>query len=135
LAADDPTGLAVDLRRRKLFKRALDLPAGQVPGTVVPWLDSDPDQLEAAENAVAGELGLGPDTVLIDYPSRTSMLGVDLPLLTRDGSVERLTDEGRVGQLGLPRIAGELYLSARRLRMFTREPVESRGIPRSISGG
>ena len=89
---------------------------------------------EHEHDAVAGELGLPADSVLIDYPSRTSMLGVDLPLLTRDGSVERLTDEGRVGQLGLPRIAGELYQSARRLRMFTRTPVEMQGIPMSISG-
>jgi HD superfamily phosphohydrolase len=134
LAEHDPTGLAVALRQRKLFKRAVDLPASEVPSTVVPWLDSDPDKLEEAENAIAGEMGLGPDSVLVDYPSRTSMLGVDLPLLTRDGRVERLTDEGRVGQLGLPRIAGELYQSARRLRMFTREPVTMRGIPRTISG-
>ena len=47
------------------------------------------------------------------------MLAVDLPLRTRDGSVERLTGEGRAGHLGLPRIAGELYRSARRLRVFT----------------
>ncbi len=46
------------------------------------------------------------------------MLGVDLPLRTRGGAVERLTDEGRAGQLGLPRIARELYQSARRLRVF-----------------
>jgi hypothetical protein len=32
--------------------------------------------------------------------------------------VERLTDEGRAGHLGLPRVAGELYRSARRLRIF-----------------
>ncbi|MEZ4379640.1 MAG: HD domain-containing protein [Gemmatimonadales bacterium] len=135
LAEHDPTGLARALRQRALFKRTVDLPASEVPDTVVPWLDTDPDRLEQAEDAVAGELGLGPDAVLIDYPSRTSMLGVDLPLLTRDGRVERLTDEGRVGQLGLPRIARELYLSARRLRMFTRVPVKLSGLPRTLSGG
>jgi hypothetical protein len=47
------------------------------------------------------------------------MLGVDLPLRTRSGAIERLTDEGRAGQLGLPRVAAELYQSARRLRVFT----------------
>jgi hypothetical protein len=57
--------------------------------------------------------------VLIDFPARSSMLGVDLPLLTRAGTVERLTDQGRAGQLGLPRVADELYRSARRLRIFT----------------
>ena len=51
------------------------------------------------------------------------MLGVDLPLKLRDGSVERLTDEGRAGHLGLPRVAAELYQSARRLRVFVARPV------------
>jgi hypothetical protein len=46
------------------------------------------------------------------------MLDVDLPLRTRDNEVERLTSEGREGQLGLPRVAEELYQSARRLRVF-----------------
>jgi hypothetical protein len=32
--------------------------------------------------------------------------------------IERLTDAGRAGQLGLPRVADELYRSARRLRIF-----------------
>ena len=50
------------------------------------------------------------------------MLGVDLPLKLRDGSVERLTDEGRAGHLGLPRVADELYRSARRLRVFLARP-------------
>jgi hypothetical protein len=49
------------------------------------------------------------------------MLGVDLPLRTRGGAVERLTDAGRAGQLGLPRVADELYRSARRLRVFVRD--------------
>jgi hypothetical protein len=50
------------------------------------------------------------------------MLSVDLPLATRGGRVERLTDEGRAGQLGLPRVADELYRSARRLRVFVARP-------------
>ncbi len=37
--------------------------------------------------------------------------------------MERLTDEGRAGHLGLPRIAAELYQSARRLRVFVARPV------------
>ena len=59
------------------------------------------------------------------------MLGVDLPLRTRGGSVERLTDAGRAGQLGLPRVADELYRSARRLRVFVAEPPRAplRGVP------
>ena len=60
-----------------------------------------------------------PGQLLLDFPARTSMLAVDLPLRTRSGSVERLTDAGRAGQLGLPRVADALYESARRLRVFT----------------
>jgi hypothetical protein len=55
---------------------------------------------------------------LLDFPSRSSMLGVDLSLRLRGGGVDRLTDEGRAGQLGLPRVADELYRKARRLRVF-----------------
>ena len=68
-------------------------------------------------------------TLTVDFPARSSMLSVDLPLLTRDGRVERLTDEGRAGQLGLPRIAAELYQSARRLRIFTRVPQRLDAVP------
>ncbi len=57
------------------------------------------------------------------------MLSVDLPLQTRNGAIERLTDEGRTGHLGLPRVADTLYRSARRLRIFTAEPRRLEGIP------
>ena len=92
--------------------------ATDVPADVQPWVADDPDLLERVEDAVAGRVGLAPGDLLIDFPARSSMLGVDLPLLHRDGSVDRLTDEGRAGQLGLPRVADELYRTARRLRVF-----------------
>ena len=57
------------------------------------------------------------------------MLQVDLPLLTRAGGVDRLTDAGRPGELGLPQVADELYRSARRLRIFTSEPRRLSEIP------
>ncbi|HJS46525.1 MAG TPA: hypothetical protein VJ773_00925, partial [Gemmatimonadales bacterium] len=95
-----------------------DLPASDVPAETQPWVADDADLLAAAEDAVAREAGLAAGELLLDYPVRASMLGVDLPLRTRGGAVERLTDEGRAGQLGLPRIARELYQSARRLRVF-----------------
>jgi hypothetical protein len=76
------------------------------------------------EDALAVQVGQKPGDLLLDFPSRHSMLGVDLPLRLRDGSIERLTDEGMAGHLGLPRIAQELYRSARRLRVFVAHPVE-----------
>jgi hypothetical protein len=123
LIALEPDGLATRLRARRLHKRALDLPASEIPDGAGDWLNDDPELLELVEDQLARELGLAPGDLLLDYPARASMLSVDLPLRTRDGRVERLTDEGRAGQLGLPRVAGELYRTARRLRVFTAEPV------------
>jgi len=121
--------LARALRERRLYKRALDLPASEVRAAEPEWVAEDPDLVERVEDALAREAGLDPGELLLDFPSRHSMLGVDLPLKLRDGSVERLTDEGRAGHLGLPRIAGELYKSARRLRVFVVRPN-----PRNLEG-
>jgi len=115
--------LAAAIRARRLHKRALDLPASDVPEDVQPWLADDPGLLERVEDALADAVGLAPGELLLDFPARSSMLGVDLPLRTRAGTVERLTEEGRAGQLGLPRVADELYRSARRLRVFVARPV------------
>jgi HD superfamily phosphohydrolase len=114
----DSNQLAAAIRARRLHKRAVDLPASDVPGDVQPWVAQDPDLLERVEDAIAGEVGLPAGALLIDFPSRSAMLGVNLPLRTRSGRVERLTDAGRAGHLGLPRVADELYRSARRLRIF-----------------
>ena len=121
LITRDGNVLAAAIRARRLHKRALDLPASDVPERTEPWIAEDPDLVERVEDALAREVGLAPGDLLLDFPARSSMLGVDLPLRTRDGSVERLTDAGRAGQLGLPRVADELYRSARRLRVFVAE--------------
>ena len=118
LITRDRNPLAAAVRARRLHKRAVDLPASDVPADVQPWISEDPALLERVEDALAAEVGLGPGELLIDFPARSSMLGVNLPLRTRGGGVERLTDAGRAGQLGLPRVADELYRSARRLRVF-----------------
>jgi HD superfamily phosphohydrolase len=122
LITRDPNGLASAIRARHLHKRAVDLPASEVSGDVQPWVTGNPDLLERVEDAIAAEVGLPPGGVLLDYPARTAMLGVNLPLRTRSGEVERLTDAGRAGHLGLPRVADELYRSARRLRIFVSSP-------------
>ena len=119
----DGEPLATAVRARRLHKRALDLPASDVPAGVQAWPVEDPGLLERVEDTLAAEVGLAAGELLLDFPARSSMLGVDLPLRTRAGAVERLTDEGRAGQLGLPRVADELYRSARRLRVFVARPV------------
>jgi HD superfamily phosphohydrolase len=122
LITNDPQGLARAVRERRLYKRLWDVPASDVTGTAADWLDGDPVRLEQAEDQLAAEAGLRPGELLLDFPARPSMLSVDLPLQLRNGSVERLTDAGRAGQLGLPRVADELYRSARRFRVFTAAP-------------
>ena len=121
--------LAAAVRGRRLYKRALDLPASDTPDDTQPWLTDDAELTARVEDALARELGLPEDGLLLDFPSRSSMLGVDLPLRLRGGAIDRLTDAGRAGQLGLPRVADELYRSARRLRVFVAQPVA-----RSIHG-
>ena len=135
LISRDRDGLAAAIRARRLHKRALDLPASDVPADVQPWVVDDPALLQRVEDAVATRVGLGPGELLLDFPARSSMLGVDLPLRTRGGTVERLTDAGRAGQLGLPRVADELYRSARRLRVFVaRTPQRSlEGLPELLT--
>jgi HD superfamily phosphohydrolase len=135
LITRDGNPLAAAIRARRLYKRALDLPASDVPTETDSWIADDPDILERVEDAIACEAGLAAGDVLLDFPARSSMLGVDLPLRTRGGAVERLTDAGRAGQLGLPRVADELYRSARRLRVFVKDiPAEPlRGVPELLT--
>ena len=85
-------------------------------------MEEDPGLVEQVEDILAAEAGLGQSELLLDFPSRRTMLAVDIGLSTRDGRVERMTEEGRAGHLGLPRIGAELYRSARRLRVFTARP-------------
>jgi HD superfamily phosphohydrolase len=124
LLVRDNNELARAIRARRLHKRALDLPASEAPGDVQPWVASDPDLLERVEDTIADQVGLAPANLLIDFPARSAMMGVNLPLRTRSGSIERLTDAGRAGHLGLPRVADELYQSARRLRIFVAMPAD-----------
>jgi hypothetical protein len=72
-----------------------------------------------AENVLAKEFGLEPGELLLDYPAKTQMLGLDIPVLRRSGKVERLTGEGWIGTINLPSLSEQLYKSARWLRVFT----------------
>ena len=76
-----------------------------------------------AEDALARELGLAPGELLLDYPAKTQMLGLDLPVRRRDGEVRRLTAAGWEGAINLPALSEQLYRSARWLRVFTARPI------------
>ena len=123
LAARDATGLAAALRERRLYKRALELLPGELGVGVPAWVWLGGERLERAEDTLAKRAGLAPGELLIDFPHKTAMLGLDLPVLRSGGTVERLTDAGWPGRLDLPRMAEDLVETARRLRVFVARPV------------
>jgi len=118
LLHEDATGLARSLRERRLAKRALDLPATELPAQTPSWPSDDPDLLERVEDRLARDVGLSPGELFLDFPAKAAMLALDLPLVKRDGTVTQLGGADAAAHLGLPRVAGELYRSARRLRVF-----------------
>jgi uncharacterized protein len=119
LESASPTQLLVALKERKLYKRAAEWPAAELEDKATEWIASDRKRVTDAENLLAREFGLGPGELLLDYPEKTQMLGLDIPVLRRSGKVERLTGEGWIGTINLPSLSEELYKSARWLRVFT----------------
>jgi HD superfamily phosphohydrolase len=105
----DQTGLARALRERRLAKRAVDIPATELPTDTADWPARDPDLLERVEERLAGEIGVGRDQLFLDFPSKPDMMDVSIP---------------GAESLGLPRVAFELHRSAQRLRVFVLEPAD-----------
>ena len=119
LESDRPTPLLVALKERKLYKRAAEWPAAELDDDMVEWIATDRKRVAEAEDSVAKEFGLARGELLLDYPVKTQMLGLDIPVLRRSGQVDRLTGEGWIGTINLPSLSEELYKSARWLRVFT----------------
>jgi len=111
------------LRNRRLYKRAFECPAGDLPDGVGDWIAVELDRVRTTEDALAGQLGLAPGELLLDFPEKPQMLGLDLPVRLRGGQVHRLTREGLPGSINLPALSDELYRSARVLRVFVARPV------------
>ena len=109
-----------DLRNRCLPKRAGEVVAAELGGRgVAGWLEEESPLKRRVEDAIAMALGLSAGDVFLDYPEKTAMFGLDLLVERRDGRVERVGPEGQAGLIGLPRVANELYRTARVLRLFT----------------
>jgi uncharacterized protein len=107
------------LRSRRLPKRAAEVTAGELSdGEGAEWLTTDSPLKRRAEERLAEELGLPAGTAFLDFPAKPAMFGLDLLLRRRSGSVMRLGPEGYAGLIGLPRIARELYRSARVFRIY-----------------
>jgi HD superfamily phosphohydrolase len=124
LESTPPAPLLVALRERRLHKRVIDVPAAELDESWGDWIASDHTRVAELENAMAAELGLGAGELLVDFPAKPQMLGLDIPVLTRDGTVRRLTTEGWAAAINLPMLSAELYRSARRLRVFVVRPVQ-----------
>ncbi len=127
LASRDRTQLAAALRGRRLYKRSLELLPGELGFDVPDWVWAGGEgaaRREREEDALARRCGLAPGELLIDFPHKTAMLGLDLPIVRSDGSVERLTGGGWPGRMDLPKMAEDLVESARRLRVFVARPVK-----------
>ncbi|HET9426157.1 MAG TPA: HD domain-containing protein [Gemmatimonadaceae bacterium] len=112
------------LRGRKLYKRAFECPAADLDRETAEWIADDPALTMEVEDALATELGLSAGDLLLDYPTKTQMLGLDIPVRRRDGSIRRLTAAGWEGSINLPKLSEELYHSARWLRVFTKERMQ-----------
>jgi hypothetical protein len=116
-SVDGSAPLLLALRGRRLHKRAADIPTVELPPESE-WIAMNPSLVYAAETALAAELGMMPGDVLLDFPAKPQMLGLDIPVVRREGRVERLTMQGIAGSVSLPTLSAELYGSARRLRVF-----------------
>ncbi|MDH3224819.1 MAG: hypothetical protein OEO23_13955, partial [Gemmatimonadota bacterium] len=109
------------LRARRLPKRATEVAAADLRGVDLPaWVSGDTAEKRRWEDTVAAELGLQPGEALLDFPIKEAMFQLDV-LVERRGSVVRVGPEGLPGLMDLPRLAQELYGTARVLRLFTFE--------------
>jgi len=119
-----PSTLLVALRRRRLYKRVLECPAAELDDGFGDWIAEDRALTTLVEDRLARDLRLAPGELLLDYPAKTQMLGLDLPVLRRGGRVERLTEAGWEGAINLPTLSEQLYRSARWLRVFVARRID-----------
>ncbi len=118
-------GLLSALRERRLYKRALEISSNDIPDGQGDWIAEDYERVVKAEDAIAAELGMPSGSLLLDYPAKTQMLGLDILVVRKSGGVERLTESGWPGTVNLPSLSEQLYRSTRWLRIFSRDPVSS----------
>ena len=128
LAARGTPPLLSALRERRLYKRVLECPAAELSGESLEWIADDRALTIATEDRLGDALGFEPGELLLDFPAKTQMLGLDLPVVRRSGDVRRLTAAGLEGAINLPVLSEQLYQSARWLRVFAARRIE---VPRT----
>jgi hypothetical protein len=124
LATRGGSPLLAALRERRLYKRVLECPAAELAGDALEWIADDRALTIAMEDRLATAMGLAPGELLLDFPVKAQMLGLDLPVVRRSGEVRRLTAAGLEGAINLPTLSEQLYQSARWLRVFAVRRVE-----------
>ncbi len=108
------------LWNRRIPKRALELTAADLTEIPIPsWLGTNSPRRRELEDQLARDLDLEPGEVVVDYPAKAAMFQLNLLLEKRNGEVARVGPEGLPGVIDLPRVAEELYRTARVLRVFT----------------
>jgi HD superfamily phosphohydrolase len=115
--------LATRLRKRRLYKRVFDIPAGELPAGAGSWIATDPDLAEMVEDWLAEECGVEPGSLLLDFPQKAALLAVDLPVQLRSGEIVPLNRGSGPWPLGIQQVGEQLHSNARHLRVFAAEPV------------
>ena len=116
--------LATRLRKRRLYKRVFDIPAGELPVGAGGWITANPDLTEQVENWLAAKCRVKPGSLLLDLPQKAALLAADLPVQLRSGSIEPLDRGSGPWPLGIQQVGEQLHSNARHLRVFAAEPVE-----------
>ena len=115
------------LRERRLPKRIVELPGEAVRHLpLASWFYDRPGLRRGIEERIAAELDLPAGSVFLDYPEKPRMMALDLLLRQRTGETARLPESGHAGLIDLPRVADQLYHSARMFRIFSTERREVR---------
>jgi HD superfamily phosphohydrolase len=127
--------LLADLRARRLYKRAFECPSTEIDAAALDRFLENREQVRAAEDNLAEASGLSRGHLLVDFPAKTEMLGLDILVVRRNGDIQRLTAAGWREAINLPRLADELYRSTRWLRVYTRErtTLDSRDVLNALS--
>ena len=71
MADTAPSPLLDALRRRRLYKRALEWPAAELPDGAGEWIASDRELAVATEDYLADRIGVPRGELLLDYPAKT----------------------------------------------------------------
>ena len=108
------SGVAESRRGRSNSRLRTSLRSPFPPGS-----GTDSPRRRTLEDRLAKDLDLEPGEVVVDYPAKAAMFQLNLLLERRNGEVARVGPEGLPGVIDLPRVAEELYRTARVLRVFT----------------